>query len=287
MPKERTRTVGDRLEVREAGMAGANIRRRGEDFFSGEPLLGAGAPLTAEIIGLLAAAGARRIRSARRPTLHLVPTGSEFLAPAPTRQAIRYDSNTPMIEALCAEMRLQCRSRDPVPDDADMLKEAISKEMASDADVLVSIGGSSVGAHDHILDVLTGLGARMVFHGIAMRPGKPLLFAMLPDGRPFFGLPGNPVAALIGFRIFVLAAAQAMEGRDSETAVAVVPTGLGREGITLFQAANFDAAAGRVDIIPGQRPHLLRPLTKADGWALVEMHEGVEQSSYFPRLPAL
>lgn len=191
-----------------------------------------------------------------------------------------------MIAALASEIGLECRTGEPVEDNGDVLRSAFESAAGRSADILLSTGGASAGTHDHVRDELEALGAEIIFHGISMRPGKPLLFAMLPDGRPFFGLPGNPVAALVGFRLFVLSAARRMEGLTPEFGRNVSPTGLARDGLTVIQAATLDPFTNEPAIIPDQRSHLLRPLLKADGWVRIEKDRGCEVAKFYPRTPS-
>jgi molybdopterin molybdotransferase len=101
-----------------------------------------------------------------------------------------------------------------------------------------------------------------------MRPGKPVLFATFADGTPFFGLPGNPVAALVGFRFLVTAAIRAMTGRPIEQGEPITLDVAGRPGTTVFLKARRSVAA--IEVLPGQQSHRMRPLLDANCWLAVD-----------------
>lgn len=129
----------------------------------------------------------------------------------------------------------------------------------------------AVGSRDLVREAVERFSACVLFHGIAMRPGKPLLFAMLPDGRSFFGLPGNPVAALVGFRFFVWAAICRSLGLPVETGCAVRSPIAGPPGTSLFLRARYDDPfGGRIDVERDQRSDILSSVLAATGWLRME-----------------
>lgn len=132
----------------------------------------------------------------------------------------------------------------------------------------------------------TGCEQHMVFHGIAMRPGKPILFAVLPDGRPFFGLPGNPVAALVGFRFFVLAAIRQLVGIDRELGRPIAAPQPPREGITQFLRARI-AGDGSIVLSDDQRSHVMRSLIDSDHWVCLDGTGPEATATIFRQSPSL
>lgn len=193
--------------------AGQHVRRRGEDIRSGGPLLERGAVLRPAEIGLLAAQGIATVRVVRRPRLAILPTGDELTRPAPG--AGLRDSNGPALAAACLRWGAWARRRPAVGDDRAAIAAA-AKAALAEADVLLLTGGVSVGDFDFTRPALEDLGAEVVFAGVSIKPGKPLLFALV-DGKPVFGLPGNPVSAMVCAEEFVRPALERLQGRAGGT----------------------------------------------------------------------
>lgn len=268
VPRERVLIENDRLWLRDAIKPGANIRRMGEDAAAGDPVIAQGHRMTPATVGALASYGIETVAVFRSPRIALFTTGDELGAAIP-------DANGPMIAAAIAELGLDAPQPIQLRDDGAQMIAALRAAVDADApDIIISTGGVSVGAHDHVVDALRALGATIHFHGVAMRPGKPVLFASLPNGSLCFGLPGNPVAALLGFRFFVLQAIRTMLGRAAEQGRAIAPPAAGKPGMTVFLKASFDCASGEVDILKGQESHKLRPLISADSWVKVDAGVG-------------
>jgi molybdopterin molybdotransferase len=249
--------------------ANPNIREIGEDAAAGTRIVAAGTVVSPDAIGLMAACGVTAIAVRRRPVIGLLSTGNELLPGAGTAGIV--DSNAPMIAACATEIGLPVHAMASVGDDERSILAAIA---ATPADVVISTGGVSAGSRDLIRGALVDYGARIVFHGVAMRPGKPILFAILPDGRPFFGLPGNPVAAFVGFRFFVSAAIRAMLGLPVEAGATVPGDQPGRAGTTLFLRGRRQRTEdGRltVDTSLDQRSHILSAVVTADCWLRIDL----------------
>ncbi|QNA85341.1 molybdopterin molybdotransferase MoeA [Sphingomonas sp. So64.6b] len=252
--------------------AGRNVRRQGEDARAGEPVLPSGRRITAETIGALASYGLSHVPVFRHPRISIIPTGDELVGTA--RPDAIPDANGPMIAASAASLGLPVQCHPPVGDDPGQIERAFRAVLASGStDILISTGGVSTGDHDHIAAVLRAMGARIYFHGVRMRPGKPVLFAKLADGTLFFGLPGNPVASLLGFRFLVLAAVRTMLGRPPETGAPETVDVAGRENTTLFLRAHRGSSRGRpgIEILPGQQSHMMRSLLAANCWLSVDL----------------
>jgi molybdopterin molybdotransferase len=267
---------GDRVLCLDAPVApGHNVRATGEDMARGAQVLAAGRLITPDAIGALAACGVERLRVRRRPRITFVTTGDELARSgaelAGAAQIV--DSNGPMIAAACRNLGLEVDRGDRVIDDRAAVDAALDRMIgAASGDILISSGGVSVGAFDFVADRLARRGVAIVFHGVRMRPGKPLLFAMLPDGRPYFGLPGNPVAALVAFRFFVMAAIRRLSGLPPERGTAVDIAIPPREGVTLFLRGIMAAGKARpvVDVSLDQRSHVLSSVLAADCWLRLE-----------------
>jgi molybdopterin molybdotransferase len=202
---------GDTIRVREAPQAGANIRLAGGDFCSGDKLLAAGTRLNAGSITLAAAAGHATMSVRRRPRVAILATGDELVEPGGKLGPDQIVSSNPYgLAALIERAGGEAQLLGIAPDD----REAISRKLAegSGADVLVTIGGASVGDRDLVRPALEASGMALDFWKIAMRPGKPMLFGRLGPVR-VLGLPGNPLSCLIGARVFLVPLLYRLLGR--------------------------------------------------------------------------
>ncbi|MCE2563872.1 gephyrin-like molybdotransferase Glp [Komagataeibacter sp. FNDCF1] len=189
---------------------GTYVRRLGQDFATGQVIIPAGCRLSAQDVGVAAAANHAWLEVARRPRVAIAATGDELLLPgSPVGPGQIANSNTPMLAAL-----LRAAGAEPVMLPAlrdDMADLATLERMVDGVDMLVTAGGASVGSHDLVRRGLEQVGMKTDFWKIAMRPGKPLMYGHL--GRlPFIGLPGNPVAAFVCSIVFVLPALRRMAG---------------------------------------------------------------------------
>lgn len=287
--KEYGRITGGKLKLTESAAAGRNVRRRGEDAPAGAHVASAGAPLSPELIAALLSYGVSQVEARRPPYIEIVATGSELAPHIGGDSRARIDSNGPMIGAMCRSLGLPYRVTRPIRDDLEQLcHRLLSSGNDPRADVLVSTGGVSVGAHDLVCEALDRIGAQIIFHGIAMRPGKPMLFAILPDGRPFFGLPGNPVAALVGFRFFVLAAIRAMLGLPRETGRQIAAPAPPRDGTTLFlRARTGSPSSNELELLDDQRSHILASVIAANSWIRLETTAEGTSARLFDQAPRL
>ncbi len=192
---------------------GAHIRRAGQDFTTGTQLLAAGDALTPARLGLLAAAGHGSVAVVRRPRVTLIATGDELVPPGDTPGPGQIaSSNGVMLAALFAAAGAEVHDPGIIPDRREALAAALS---SADADLIVTIGGASVGDHDLVVPVLRDLGAEIDFWKIAMRPGKPMIAGRL-HGRRVIGLPGNPVSAYVCALLFAVPLLRVMGGRSPE-----------------------------------------------------------------------
>lgn len=210
---EDTSREGSDVEVHAAVGAGTAVRRAGEDVCSGDPLLAAGVTIGAAELGALAAVGHAEVLCARAPRVGLLVTGDELVEPGlPLGPGQIRDSNAYAIPPLASAAGARLASIEIAQDDLDGTVAAL--EGALGEDVVVVCGGVSVGEHDHVRPALERLGVEQVFWRVALRPGKPTYFGVGPTGALVFGLPGNPVSAMVTFLLFVRPALLAMQGAD-------------------------------------------------------------------------
>lgn len=228
---ERNGIVAIRSEV----APGMEVRRAAEDVSAGDEVLSAGQVLGAAELAVAASVGAGEVRCSRRPRVSIVVTGDELVEPG--RQLAHgqiRNTNGIAIETQARETGAEVTSRVTVGDDYRATVTALGS--ALDADVAVTTGGVSVGPHDHVKPALAELGVEEVFWGVALRPGKPTWFGTLSQPGTsargsagpvlVFGLPGNPVSAMVTFRLFVRPALFALQGAEprSRLAQAVIDT---------------------------------------------------------------
>lgn len=211
--QENTEREGDRLLVTRLPESGANIRRTGEDMARGEQVFAAGHRLGPVDIGLLATLGLSQVPVRRPLTVALFASGDELRPPGVALGPGEiYDSNRYFLKAMLE--RLGCRVIDlgVVADDLDSLRKTY-RQAAGQADAVLTCGGASVGEADYAQQLLAERG-QVDFWKVAIKPGKPFMFGRLGDSA-FFGLPGNPVSALVTFHQLVLPVLEKMQGAQA------------------------------------------------------------------------
>jgi molybdopterin molybdotransferase len=206
VPVEQLLIEGATLTPQAPPKTGANVLRKGSHSHAGDCLLPAGHPLTAAGVGLRAQVGAV-LPPLRRIRVGIAPTGDEVVAdPAPHQ--IR-DSNGPMLAALAHRLGAEVTRMAPLPDDPEALRQRLGT--LQDLNILLTIGGVSMGEKDFLPAVLNQLGATLLFQKIRLKPGKPMLAALLGD-LVVLGLPGNPLSAYLNALLFLPVALARLEG---------------------------------------------------------------------------
>lgn len=253
--------------------AGQNVRFAGSDVAVGETVLTAGAVLAPHHLMLLAALGVANVSVASRPRVAVLCTGRELVDDPATPLAsgqIR-NSNGPFLAARIPRAGAELVHAETVSDDVDAFLAAVERARAAGARIVVSTGAVSMGRYDFVPAALQRLDAEVLFHKIAIRPGKPLLFARLPDGTLFFGLPGNPIAVAVGLRFFVEPALRAMLGlppeRPWQVPLAAAFTKKPRLHFYLKSRVEINAQGQLLaTALTGQESYRIRPLADANAW---------------------
>ncbi|HXU99501.1 MAG TPA: gephyrin-like molybdotransferase Glp [Caulobacteraceae bacterium] len=195
-----------------AAEAGRHIRPAGQDFRAGDVLLTAGSRLDAWRLALAAAAGGAQISVARRPRVAILATGEEIVEPGAAAGPHQiYNSGSSALSALVASWGGEAASLPIAGDDAKAIALAVA---GAGGDLVITIGGASVGDHDLVKPALATLGLALEVESIALRPGKPTWFGVLGDGRMVLGLPGNPASALVTAELFLRPLIAALLGAD-------------------------------------------------------------------------
>src|SRR5258705_11996464 len=239
------------VTINKATPKGVAVRQAGEDLRRGEVVLARGTFLRHAEIGVLAANGRAKVDVVRRPNVAVLSTGDELVdideepGPGKIRDENLFSISAAVRASGCAAFELGIAR-----DSADDLRHALGN--AAFGDLVVTSGGVSVGDHDHVKPVVDAMG-QMDFWSIALRPGRPLAFGELRTKRgavPIFGLPGNPVSALLTFELFVRPALLKMSGRTKLHRPRVQARLLDRVdkpvGLRMFARGIYDAAAGTV-----------------------------------------
>lgn len=250
-------------------VAGANIRRGGESFKVGDVLLGKGERIEPAAVGLLASAGEPGILVHEPPVVGVVRTGGEFNEGEEPEPGRIFSSNDHMVLAALHAEGVYDDNLFTCTDLREDIMDAL-EDARDSSDVILTTGGVSVGDHDLVEDVLVELGAVVHFHGVAQKPGKPMLFAML-GGTPVFGLPGNPRAVMVCFWEYVLPFLRAMQGaKEPWLKRDLLP--IGHEVNVKGERAEFRAAkvkGGKATLLADEGSHMLRSLVDADALAYI------------------
>ena len=211
--REQADETAEGVQFRIVPKLGDHIRRAGEDVRAEEEVLALGDPLGPGEIGLAAALGRTLIEVHRRPRVAILSTGDELVDPD------RVPGPGQIVGSNAYALAAQCRSAGAMPTVLPIARDdrahiAAAFEEALHADAVISSGGVSVGDFDFVKEALASLGVKEEFWRVAMKPGKPIAFGSR-EGRPVFGLPGNPAASLVGFELFVRPALLRMAGHHT------------------------------------------------------------------------
>ncbi len=288
-------SAGPVLVVQQPLPEGQFVRRRGEDFAKGQHISPAGTRVTPELIMACAALGISELSVLRPVRVALLTTGKELQHHSEKTLAdgtIR-DASGPYLQAALKDPRYELILHKLVLDEPEIFVQELRRCYELGADVVVSTGAVSMGKHDFVKECLLKEGAHLVFHRVAMKPGKPILFAQSAqnDVAPvFFGLPGNPVSTLVGWRFFVEPYLREVLGQPLEEPMAAslmhpFPKPSDVTYVLKARVEDFDGE-WQVKILEGQGSHQISPLLEANCWALlpngVDALEAGQLISMFP-----
>ena len=276
--QENATRSGDVVMVDEPVAAGRHIRGRGQDFSVGDELVPAGRRLGARDVGIAAAGNHAWATVHRQPRIAVLATGDELALPgeAIPRGGV-VNSNTPMLSALIRAGGGVPVLLPPVRDDVSAIAAAVGALRG--VDMLVTLGGASVGDYDLVQQGLAVHGLELDFWKIAMRPGKPLMHGHVGQGTPVLGLPGNPVSALVCALLFLVPALQRLSGEpasgpERERAILGAPLGLNDIRADHLRASLVRLPDGQLEARPFARQDsgMLRRLAASEALVLRAPH---------------
>jgi molybdopterin molybdotransferase len=262
------------VQVGRAVEPGRHVVAMGEEFPAGSVAIEAGRRIGLREVAGLAAFGVTRVVVHRRPRVAILSTGSELCDPGeePAAGKVR-DINQPALAAAAEALGAAVTRAGLHPEDPEVLAQAVAR-LAPDHDLILLSGGSSVGARDFTAEVVSRLGADLLFHGLEVRPGRPTLAARLDD-RPLFGLPGVPAAASTIFQVFVVPVLRTLQGEAAAARPTARPNArleapyasrLGREDYLHVRLADREGETW-ARVLPG--PTALSSFVRADGLVIV------------------
>lgn len=292
---EETETVDQGIRLLRLSPEGAWIRAAGSDIRAGESILAPGRRVLPEHVQALASSGVTQVMVHQLPKVAVCSTGEELVQldrgiPGPGQI---YDSNRPFMAAMLTNFGCDLVLNTHVGDTLEAMVQYIESAMQAQADLVVSSGAVSMGNYDFVKPALEAIGAELIFHKVTQKPGKPLLFAKLPNGALYFGLPGNPVSTVVNCRFYVHYALTGMQQRPPENPLKLrLAHDLEKqEGLALFLKAVVRRGKGGalVEALDGQESFETAPLLKMNGWIVLSEHVGSMSAgdlvSFFPASP--
>ena len=270
--------IPTRIRLNEIPKLGSNIRHPGEDFDIGDTLLKKGTRISAKEIMALTAAGFSKISVFSKPRVSVLSTGSEIIndASKTLKSGQIYNSNGPyLVNALKANF-IEPSFIGTFDDDSRRFETELPKALEN-SNIILSTGGVSVGRFDFIPESLRRMGAEILFHGVSIRPGKPILYARFPNGTHFLGLSGNPISASVGLRFFGVPLIRALTGLKPEKPITAKlknphfkthPHRFFAKALAVHSKNGLD-----VEILKGQQSFKMKSFLEANCWAVIQENQ--------------
>lgn len=277
VPIEACESDGTTVVLPETIKKGNFIRKRGEDIAVGDMLLRKGEQLTSYTIAALATQGVTHLSVHRKPIVAIFGTGNELKPHFAKIEAHElYNSNTPMLIARCQELGCETRYIRAAEDSPEALKAAIDTALRSD--LILTTGGISKGDKDFTIQAFIEKGMKLFYEGVAIRPGRPSALGRIGDTM-IFNLPGNPLAAMVNFELFVRPLIAKLRGQNARYH-GTVRARLGHEialkgGVDTVKLGYFDGS--RFKTIDPQKPGMVSPLPRSNAMILVKKEDTVLQ----------
>lgn len=290
VPIEQTSREGDTISFTTPASFGDHIRKAGSDVIAGASILTPGVVLGTQHVLPLSAIGIGMVEVYSKPKIAFISTGREVVdhLNQPLMEGQIYNSNLPYACAVLAEAGAEISPQPTIPDTPAQFQDTILRLMQEDFCCIVSSGAVSAGSHDFIRSSLEDMGASILFHKVAIKPGKPILFAKLPNGMLYFGLPGNPVSTAVGLRFFVQPFLSALLRQSIPDSIfARAKTALSSKNkLRLFLKAKITVTSDgilEVEFLDGQESYKTTPFLSMNGWAVIpeervsiDLHDKIE-----------
>lgn len=265
---------GESVTFTAPAVRGQHIRTAGEDFKKDSPLLSCGEKISVAYILPLATLGVAVVEVYKKPRILFISTGAEIVddLSVPLQRGQIYNSNKFYASAFLSACGAEIITPDTLYDDPDSFLNILKDEHKYD--LIVSSGAVSAGHFDFVREGLEKAGAEILYHKIAMKPGKPNLLAKLPSGALYFGLPGNPVATAVGLRFFVAHALRIMYRQNPDAPVyARAMNGFSKKNnlhmILKGKLEYWEDGSMTVEILDGQESFKVSPFLRMDCWVHV------------------
>lgn len=295
VPVEATSLDAGHVVIERPMKEGQNIRKAGTDYDLGQPVLGAGQTIHAQHIMALATVGISTLDIIKDIPVALFSTGNELTEHA--KKALSagkiHNSNQPYLRAYLSQIGCDVAYEAVCHDEEAAFELLLNEAAEKQVKVIISTGAVSMGRFDFIPNILQKRGAKIHFHKAKVRPGKPILFAELPDGTLYFGLPGNPIAAASGARFFVTPLLRMMKGLPQEpTILAQTQSDIHKkQGFRTFAKAQLkpsDSGQLQVHMLSGQGSFQTHSFAESNCWlVLPEAAENIKAGEYLSVLPMI
>jgi len=281
LPVEFASWQHDKLTFYDPYPVGKHVRRVGEDVKNGTVVLSKGTRIEGQHVPLLCALGLARIPVYRTPRLSWIATGQEISDnfEAPLKPGHIYNATGLFGAVSAADMGFDLAAKVTVRDTPQDFSAALYDALDKKVDIIISTGGVSAGQYDFVKPVLEDMGAKILLHKARIKPGKPVLFALLPDGTYFFGLPGNPISTALALRVFVAPFIRAVSGLPPEKPqsgklLKDCKTSSNRTVFLMGQAAT--TGEGTLGVTPdaSQQSFQTRPFANSNAWIITPEGEG-------------
>ena len=280
VPVERVRIIHDEtghtaeIEIFGELQVGENVRYAGEDLKRGQVIATRGTRIHPGHIAAMAATGIHEVRIFNMPEVEIFTTGKEVSDAyhAPLKEGEIYNSNTPYLLSQLKSAGIPTSYAGSMGDEVQAFLDTLN--VGNRARIIISSGAVSMGKWDFIPQLLESHGARIIFHGVGIKPGKPVLFAVLQDGRYYFGLPGNPISTAVGLRFFVQPLIRLLLGMPTENFhYAELRHDFAKKGdLRNFLKARLDSddhGQTHLTILDGQQSFKISPLLDMNCWAIL------------------